>query len=105
MHVNKPDLKGTEISRPMVPFMPQQLPWQKDDMTFIRALAAFISHDIVFFFKSTFSKSSLYHNIFSLPPLFIWIFLRSSIIKVIKSFVHLYNFFIFRGLKLGELSL
>lgn len=98
MHVNKPDLKGTEISRPMVPFMPLQLPWQKDDMTFIRALAAFISHDIVFF-KSTFSKSSLYHNIFSLPPPFIWIFLRSSIIKVIKSFVHLYNFFYLQGLR------
>jgi hypothetical protein len=104
MHVNKPDLKGSEIFRPMVLFMPQQLPWQKDDMTFIRALVMLVSHDIGFFFLSTFSKSSLYHNIFSLPQQFIWIFL-SSIIKVIKSFVHLYFFLIFRVLVLGELCL
>lgn len=65
MHVNKPDFKAAKISRPVVPFMPQQLPWQKDDTTFIKALATFISHDIDFF-KSRISKSLLYHNIFSL---------------------------------------
>lgn len=60
MHVNEPDFKGSKDLQPVVPFMPQQLLWQKDDTTFIKALATFISHDIDFFFlKQNFKESSL----------------------------------------------
>ena len=103
MHVNKADFKGGKISRPVVPFMPQQLLWQKDDMTFIKALATFISHDIEFFLKAEFQR------VFFITISLVFLnssygyFLRSCIIKVIKSFVHLYNFFfIFRDLHSWE---
>ena len=97
MHVNKADFKGGKISRPVVPFMPQQLLWQKDDMTFIKALATFISHDIEFFLKAEFQR------VFFITISLVFLnssygyFLRSCIIKVIKSFVHLYNFFLSLG--------
>lgn len=82
-----------KISRPLVPFMPQQLPWQKDDMTFIKALATFISHDIDFFFKAEFQRVCFITISLVFLNSSYGYFLRSCIIKVIKSFVRLYNFF------------
>lgn len=108
MHVNKPDFKGSKDLRAQRPFMPQQRPWQKDDMTFIKALAAFVSRDIQKIFKAEFQR------VFFITISLVFLnsshgyFFRSCIIKVIKSFVHLYNFFFFylQGLtQLGELRL
>lgn len=105
-------LKTATISGPVVPFIPRQLGWQRDDTTFIKALATFLSRGMEFFF---FLKKAGFQRVFFITISLVFLngsygyFLRSCTIKVERHwYIYIIFFFFFnlQGLReLGELCL